>query len=572
MRALLLAALLGLGPAFARAAGPCPSVEFLGRPVELTQVEERWVCGDPGSEGWKSVPLAQAEYFLRAFLQQRGYHRPLFQVEGGTLTVAAGPVSRITSVTGEGLPPEVRLSKRRRVVGQVMTPKELDRLQAWIKNSLRNHGYGCPAIELSADPETGAVKAVVRTGPKHVITEIVPEVPDNVDPRVFNRFRAYRIGRPLDLRLLNLTAGRIVSEDLFLSAYYDLSCSSDSALTVTQRVVAAPPRLITAGAGLDSEGLVRGRARWKHSRIGARASSLEGVLFASAREQSVEALMRAYFDPDTRVHLIPRLEGRHQDEARFESLTGEFSITPALTEDTQGLGLEFRAGPGYEYVRTMRGQGPADAAYPTWTMRLALASHLYEHFLRDPQDGWQLRLETSSRQKGLQSDFSAHQVKATGEALFNLGAFDPPLLILGSRFGAATTITDREGVKPGVIPPTLRYFLGGDADLRGFSRQELPVNAEGFLTQVYHGLELRLGDVLPWGLQPLAFVDAAMAGRRHAELERAIYWSPGAGIRWATPVGSIRATVGRGMVERQDPGIEYPLEHWQYFFSLGREF
>ena len=52
----------------------------------MTDPEVKLLCGDPKIEGWRTIPLNQAEYFMRAFLQQRGYHAPRF-VDAGMLPV-----------------------------------------------------------------------------------------------------------------------------------------------------------------------------------------------------------------------------------------------------------------------------------------------------------------------------------------------------------------------------------------------------------------------------------------------------------------------------------------------------
>ena len=85
-------------------------------------------------------------------------------------------------------------------------------------------------------------------------------------------------------------------------------------------------------------------------------------------------------------------------------------------------------------------------------------------------------------------------------------------------------------------------------------------------------VELRLADVLPRNVEPLVFVDAAQAGRKSAELERTIYWSPGFGVRWGSPVGALRATLAYGMAARRERETLEPKPEWQFFFSWGQEF
>src|SRR5205807_1458754 len=125
----------------------------------------------------------------------------------------------------------------------------------------------------------------VVPGPIYDVEKIEESPVPGVDPGVFNRFRAFEFGKPVDIRLLTLTADRIKREPLFLSAYYDISCST-AGMAVTRRAMRAPPHYVAIGGGVDTEGYVRGRAQLKESLLGHRASSVEASLFASAREVS----------------------------------------------------------------------------------------------------------------------------------------------------------------------------------------------------------------------------------------------------------------------------------------------
>lgn len=555
----------------ARAESLCPAVEFTGDKVELTEAEKRLVCGDPEREGWKTVPVEQAKYFLRAFLQQRAYLHPSFDASSGVLRVDPGPRTKISGILAEGLPEDVRLSRRRGVVGRWLTPSALDGLQNWIRAELHNRGRGCPAVSSTADADTGLVRVEVDAGPLHVVDRVRDAETGSVDPGVFRRFEAFRYGRPLDLRLLNLSADRVVESDLFLSAYYDLSCSSRS-LSISQNVVTGPPRLVTAGVGFDSEDLAKAQVRYRNSRIGWRASRFDAKLTASRRIQAAESQLRWYPRPAARWFVQPRATGRHEDELRYEAAFAEALLEPGVELDDQTLRLSVQAGPGFEYVRTLRGAGPPDQALLALHSKLTLMSHLYEYYVRDPRTGWYATLETASRQQGIQSPFTMHRFTVSAQRLWNVGLYDPPLFVLGWRTTTGTTLVDAAAADPGVISSPLRFFLGGDSDLRGFARKELPVSGEGFLTSVYQGLELRLGGLLPYRLEPLVFVDAAMGGRRSLELEREIYWSPGAGFRWGSPVGAVRLTGAYSLTARRDPTLIEHKAHWQVFFSWGQEF
>src|SRR5687768_2771293 len=71
---------------------------------ELEDSEKRFVCGDPNSHfgAWRSVPLSQAQFHLKTFLQNRGYHSSEFESDGKRLRVIVGQPTRIKSIVVEG--------------------------------------------------------------------------------------------------------------------------------------------------------------------------------------------------------------------------------------------------------------------------------------------------------------------------------------------------------------------------------------------------------------------------------------------------------------------------------------
>ncbi|WP_192037056.1 autotransporter assembly complex family protein [Halomonas sp. YLGW01] len=115
------------------------------------------------------------------------------------------------------------------------------------------------------------------------------------------------------------------------------------------------------------------------------------------------------------------------------------------------------------------------------------------------------------------------------------------------------------------IPPSLRFFAGGDRSVRGYSYESLsPENDDGELVGGRHlltaGLEAQrriTGDW--WGA---AFVDTGNAFNAWSALE--VKTGAGLGIRWVSPVGPIRFDVAHPY---DDEDNDYRIH-----FSIGPEF
>lgn len=562
--------------AAARAAerSPCPGLVFRGSAdVRLTDVERRLVCGDEGTPGWKVVPRNQAEYLVRAFLQQRGYQDPRFTAESGRLVVDPGPRSRVGRVVVRGLPDGTDASKLRGLRGRDLTPAELDRLKLAVSSLLQDSGYPCADVQPSADAESGDVSISVVPGPRRTLDGIAPARTAGVDPRVFDRYEAFRRGQMFDMRLLDLTARRTLADSLFVSAFYEVSCSSAGESSIVQRVSAGKPQLYRLGIGFDTEGYLIGKAQWQNSRLGRGKSTLEGSVYASFLQETAEGSVHYYASPASRLYLMPRAVFDREDQIQFQYVKSEASLQPGTSWDGESARLEAVAGPALDHVTTVRGVGPPNDTFLAFKTRWSAVDHLYEYYATEPRRGWRGALETVSRVVGAESELTAHRLTVQGEGLWNLGRYDPPAVILGARFWAGTTYVNDPARARRDLGPDMRFFLGGNANLRGAPLNSLPSDDAGFMTVLYDGLELRLADVLAYGLQPLAFVDAAMGGRTDLHLDPDVYWSPGFGLRWRLPVGSIRATAARGQLWRRDV-VQAPLysPRWQYFFSFGEEF
>jgi translocation and assembly module TamA len=577
IRAALLALAL-LAPAAAAAAGagksygPCPQIRFTGADkIELSAMEVRLVCGDPDTEGWGQIPFNQAENFLRAFLQQRGYQDPGFKPGPDVLTVDPGGRTYASSFTVTGLPPGIDPARLRKIRGQVMTPGLLDAGKSALQGALQSRGYACPAIEMRGNGTTGEVSAEVRPGEVYRFDHIAAKRSAEVDTDIFYRYEAFKRGQRFDSRLLDLTAQRAMSDSLFLNVYFDVACST-AGMAITERVVAGKSQIYRLGFGFDTEGLFIGRAKWQNSRIGARGSSMQTTLYASYREQSAVADYRYFTAPASRLYLMPRLTFGRENEPQYESLHSELALLPGTSWDVKKRRVEFSAGPALEYVHTSRGLGP-DNTYAAFQTQLELRDHLFEYYAGDPREGGRIAFRSQSRVEGIYSNITAHLLSVKGEHVWNLGNYAPPALVLAARYAGQTTLVKRSLLAAGEIPLDMRFFMGGDSSLRGAGLNKLPADEAGLLTAIYDGVELRMGDVLPYGLQPLVFLDAAMGGRSSFKLDPNVYWSPGFGFRWQSPVGSVRVTLARGLIWRRDPAAEILLKpQWRFFLSLGTEF
>ena len=170
-------------------------------------------------------------------------------------------------------------------------------------------------------------------------------------------------------------------------------------------------------------------------------------------------------------------------------------------------------------------------------------------------DRQRLSLEVSDGLWGSDADF----VRVTGESRWIRKMGDDNRLLAGVGLGAIETDDFS------MIPPSLRFFAGGDNSVRGYGYESLsPRDAEGQLTGGQQLLTTSLewqrrvtGDW--WGA---AFVDTGDAFAS---------WGPddlntgaGLGVRWISPVGPIRLDIAHPFDDEDNS--------WRLHFAIGPEF
>lgn len=552
---------------------PCSTIEIhTEEKLKLSKTERKWICGDDESSSWQKIPPWQARFFLKTFLQDRGYHKPSFEVIGDRLITKVGEKTVLKSFRFINPPEGFHPEKRRKLKGRALTPGLLSEIEGWTKARLQNRGYACPKVEVTSVPKEGSMQIFIESGKKHYFPKTSLFEVRGSDREVYlNRYEAFLPGQLFDLSLTQLTANRMVYDEFHLSSYFDVSCNDQNELQLAPRLVTGDPQLISAGVGFNTEVGTLARFRYKHTQMDDSGSYFESQLFLSFVEQSFENSFKLYDGPPyrDRDYWMPRLFLRNEIEGKYEATSASLALLYGSTFEFEDFRSEFRLGPAYNHT-TIR--EPTRNTFVSFSTQgeFSLQSHDYEYFLRDPREGWQVSSTLESAFQKLGANRTFHQWTYQHQWLSNWNDWDPPLMILGWRFKVGTFLMDDDRLFYAVVPETLRFYLGGDANLRGFGRKQIPIDRLGSMTYLYQGFEARVGEVFPYNLQPFVFLDLAWEGERSLKLSRTLYYSPGFGLRWSSFIGPIRATLSQGSVLFADNLNFKP--HWQFYLSLGREF
>lgn len=554
----------------------CDNITLREGSLALSANEKILVCGsNKGSAGWSQIPIPQAQHQMTVYLNNEGYLSPRFEREKNQLSVWAGPQSKIVSLQVKGADGLLDADKKRKVVGEALKPARLDDVQQWAETELRNGGYACPEVLVQGQAWDSTVLATINKGQQQTISRVQRLGLDGIDQSYLSRYEAFEIGDLYDVRKTQLTASRMLSDGFIQSANFMAACRGDQA-DLTLRASIGPPKVFRFEVGASTEEFPFASVTFKNARVDDRASSFTATLYVSPRTQSITGSSQLYWLPWTKKAFFgPRARVARVSEKTFEYLEAKAGADLGRFWDMWDIRWVGRVGPTVNYTETKVGLGPQDVSYLSWEGSLEAMSLAYESNLRNQYEGWAGSFRYRGQKKGLGSQIDVNRYDGTFKKLWNIGAYAPPLLILGVRF--ELNAVDADQSIPGqsnneLVPIDYRVFYGGADNLRGFARKSITNANVGYLTAAYAGFELRLIEQLPWNIQPLLLVDLAQLGVERMLLDDPVFASYGAGVRWASPFGTLRGSAARGKIYHENASTVSYVQEWVYFVSFGQEF
>lgn len=552
----------------------CSRYHFTRAPVPpFTQAEQTLICGNPPSDSgalghskaWQYVPASQAVLSITAFLQSRGYLKPNISSHGKEFQIDPGPISRVKKVELEGAPGNPDLTFLTQETGKILTPKFLTDLEKRALQEMMSHGYPCPDVHAEANSDHDSVILHIRPGSPRRIGNVSAAPIPGVKEGILSRYYAFGPGDLYDDRLLAISSDRAISTGVVEDAYFVPACRDTETVDLRQQVRPGAPRIFTLGLSINTEEIGRINLSLRNARVGSMASDAELQVSASSKIQDLTAFFQDYFLPHpSRQWIRPLVRVFHENENPFEIVSEQGEVRYGTSFDAAGALGEFNVGPNFSQFQTLQGLGPNESHGLFLASEFKLTSHDFEFNHNASRGGSQLLVRGEVSDASAGSSFSARSLEASGEKYWRPGSEQKPgPFVFRTRAGWRTT--GYSGPGPEVLPPVLRHYLGGTADLRGFGRMELPGNSVGGLSAWFGNLELRPDF---WGtqLEPLLFVDVGQLGNRSFAIQTPLYWSPGFGVNYTSPFGALQATLAHGYVSGGDPAS---FSHWQFFLTLG---
>ncbi len=512
-----------------------------------------------------------AEEQAKKAAQALGYYQPLIssEVRGGDkprlmLRVDPGEPVHLRDVTIRVEGPAASLKSFRTPdsdqlkPGAVLNHGRYEDAKRLIQNQASRYGFFSGRFtqqQLRVDPQAGVadIELVYDSGPRYALGKVAFAGDSLFDEDLLRRMVPFKTGAAYDSELIAELNQALQSSGYFESVRVDAapSAAEHEVIPVAVQLETRKPRTMGLGLGYSTDVGPRVKANWTRHWVNPQGHSYGWEAEVSAPRQNVGLWYDIPLDPPLTDKL--RFAGGYQNE----EISGTDTLSKLLT-----LGPEWHSKlpSGWQRVVSLKYQREEyrlgdDSGLSNLLMPGLTYSYLRSDNRIDPHNGYRLQFDTKLAKEGLGSDNNLLYGTVLLKGLTTV--WDNHRLLGRVQFGGSAT----NGYKS--IPPSLRFFAGGDQSVRGYDYQSLsPKNSEGDRIggryMVAGSVEYQYSIAEKWRIA--TFVDQ---GNSFNKLELPnLKTGVGVGVRWVSPVGPIRVDLAHAM--NDDGGI-------RLHFSMGPE-
>ncbi|MNE06164.1 Translocation and assembly module TamA precursor [compost metagenome] len=431
--------------------------------------------------------------------------------------------------------------------GAVLNHGHYEDAKRLIQNQASRYGFFSGRFtrqRLAIDPQAGVadIELVYQSGPRYHLGAVHFEGDTPFDDDLLQRMVPFKANAPYDSELIAELNQNLQSSGYFEGVRVDAAptAADGQVIPVDVLLTTRKPRTMGLGLGFSTDVGPRGRANWTRHWVNSRGDSYGAEMELSAPRQNVGLFYDIPLDPPLTDKL--RFAGGYQNE----EIANTDSVSKLLT-----VGPEWHSKlpSGWQRVISLKWQREEyrlgdDSGLSTLLMPGISYSYLRSDNRIDPHNGYRLQFDTQVAKEGLLSDTNLLHGNVVLKGLTTLAQKHR---FLGRvQFGGSAT----NGYSS--IPPSLRFYAGGDQSVRGYDYQSLsPENSDGdriggrYL--VAGSVEYQYALLDKWRVA--TFVDQ---GNSFNDLELpTLKTGVGVGVRWVSPVGPIRVDVAHAL---DDPG------------------
>lgn len=357
------------------------------------------------------------------------------------------------------------------------------------------------------------------------------------------RYLPYKEGEPYSVHALTRLQSILYDTGFFggVSVEPEFDKVQEYRVPVAVELVPALPNRYSFGLGYGTDTGARGKIEWKNRLFNESGHKVHSSLQLSQKLSKVDT---AYQIPisDPRYDAL-KYSGSFAREEWDDTQTDLLSVATSVSH----------AGPRYQYGVTLEVRDENyDIGATSGSSLLVLPkggwSVVFADNRMNVENGWRFSVEVTGAEKDLLSDATFFQTQGGLKGIWS--PFEQWRLI--GRFTLGATFVDSIDD----LPPSLRFYAGGDQSVRGYSYKSIGTKDSSgtviggrYLTVGSIEMERKINDL--WS--GAVFYDA---GQATETLDVKLKNSIGFGGRITLPFGQIRMDIG------------FPLQHEDHFYYL----
>ncbi|MEX6504260.1 autotransporter assembly complex protein TamA [Pseudomonas zhanjiangensis] len=428
------------------------------------------------------------------------------------------------------------LSDKRLRPGAVLNHGYYEEAKRRIQNRASRYGFFAGHFSrqrLRIDPRAGYadIELVYVSGPRYQLGAVSFSGDAPFDDDLLQRMVPFATDAAYDAQLIAELYQALRASGYFESVRVDANpdAAVDQRIPVKVQLVARKPRSLGLGLGFSTDVGPRGRADWTRHWANPQGHSYGAEMELSAPRQNIGLWYEVPRDPPLTDKL--RYVGGYQ----YEELADTDSLSRLLS-----LGPEWHSqlDNGWQRVMSLKWQREEyrlgdDSGLSTLLMPGISFAYLRSDNPIDPRRGYRLQFDLAVAKRGLLADADVVHGNVLLKGLTTLAG--KHRLLGRLQFGG----TESSGF--GSVPPSLRFFAGGDQSVRGYDYQSLsPENAQGDKVGGHYlfaaSAEYQYNLTERWRLATFVDQGNAFNSLNLPTLKSSV----GLGLRWVSPVGPLR--------------------------------
>ncbi|MDN4500784.1 autotransporter assembly complex family protein [Alteromonadaceae bacterium BrNp21-10] len=409
--------------------------------------------------------------------------------------------------------------------------------------------YTQQQIKINVAQQTADIELTLNTGSRYRFGEL--QIPEQV--KVQQRIREVQTFKPGDYYLADTLAE--FNKNLKLTGYFQqvlarqvLSKAENHHVPIEVIVTHNPTDIFNVGGGASTDTGPRVRLKWQRPLANKYGHSMSADLFVSAPQQTLGFKYKIPLEDPLHNYLSLQtgVKAENDNDTKSESIT--FAVKRHWGSDDEETWKKI-AFIRFELEKFRQGLEPRE------TTQLLIPGFTFSrHRMRGGLDlSWgdyqEYTLEGTNT--GLLSDIDLVRFNIQQKWLRSI---DEHRFFLRAEVGAIITNSFDQ------VPPSLRYFAGGDQSVRGFGFGTLSPREDGKLTGGRYlnvvSAEYSYPVSNEWRIA--AFADV---GNASDEPLQNLATGVGVGALWQTVIGPVRFYIARGNSEFDNT--------WRFHFSMG---